>query len=218
MLDQLIGITNSKEFIDRGDLNILEVNVQPQANNNLFLRLEILLEDEHTFESSSQVWEVKCLDILYGFSSSLYEYKRPYNQLNLYSEHPVLCNYEDDTSEVHISGDCKNIPELIGSLYLAHDQAYGQWVDFNNTFYRLAQELQSEKPAVLEFPSSIAKAYKPFFQARGLDYSIVRTNESSRDRDKIHALIFGNPLVCPDEYNLGQPYQIALGFEELRIS
>jgi hypothetical protein len=56
MLPQLIGITNSKDFVERGELKIIEVLAQPQEENNVIIILEVILEDEYTFEATKRVW------------------------------------------------------------------------------------------------------------------------------------------------------------------
>jgi hypothetical protein len=216
MLDQLIQITNSEEFIDYGDLKILEVHTQPEISRDLFLKLEIVLEDAQTFKSTSQVWEVRCLDTLYCYGNSLKDYKRPYNQIRVYKEHPVLFNYADSI-ECKLSGDCKNVPELIGSLYLAHTQACGQWVDFSWHFFHIAEHIQRKKPVDLAVPAPLLETYKAVFQEQGLHCSIIESIQSSQYGRKLQALIFSNPVVCHDNFNLGQPYQVALDFEEKRV-
>jgi hypothetical protein len=217
MLDQLIQITNSEEFIDYGDLKILEVHTQPEVSRDLFLKLEIVLEDAQTFESTSQVWEVRCVDTLYCYGNSLKDYKRPYNQIRVYDKHPVLFNYADSV-ECNLSGTCRNVPELIGSLYLAHTKACGQWVDFSWHFFHIAEHIQSKNQVDLAVPTPLLEVYKTVFQEYGLQCTTIEAIQSSQYQKSLQALIFSNPAVCPDDFNLGQPYQVALEFEEKRIS
>ncbi|PWJ58041.1 hypothetical protein CLV98_105221 [Dyadobacter jejuensis] len=89
MLDKLVEITNSKAFLLNGDLVIKEV-VATQRISELKITFEI-----QDCEAVVYNCEVSCKDIAYTTSNRLHEYKRPYNRLNLYHDHPVLWNYEN---------------------------------------------------------------------------------------------------------------------------
>jgi hypothetical protein len=63
MLEQLIQLTNSLDFVENGHFSVLEV-IAPPPRNKVVFKLEALLEDPQSDESTRQVWEVTCLDVL----------------------------------------------------------------------------------------------------------------------------------------------------------
>jgi hypothetical protein len=216
MLEHLIALTNSPAFVDRGDLLVVDVHCRPAESADVFLTLDVRLEDEHTFEETLQRWQVRCLEATYGWSNSLRDYKRPYNQLRVYADHPVLFNYAHGV-ELEVKGACPNVPELLGTLYEAHGQACGHWVDFAWQFSHLADHLRAYQRADLVVPTPLLDVCSAVFSQYGLTHTIQGSLSSAWLNSPLHALIFSNPLVCPDDFNLQQPYQVAQGFEEQRV-
>lgn len=217
MLDQLIHLTNSSAFVDRGDLRIVEVRSRPGESADVFLTLEVGIEDEFTFEETVQVWQVRCLDTAYSFGNSLRDYKHPYNQLRVYTDHPVLLNYQHHV-EIELRGQCTNVPELLGSLYEVHGEACGHWVNFSWHFAHLAGQLRERQQADLGMPARLLQAYAPVFQHYGLAHTVVGSETSAWLKPPLCVLLFSNPAVCPDTFNLSQPYQVAQRFEEQRLA
>jgi hypothetical protein len=59
--------------------------------------------------------------------------------------------------------------------------------------------------------------YGAVFSQHGLTHTVQGSTTSAWLAPPVRALIFSNPRVCPDDFNLGQPYQVAQAFEERRI-
>ena len=94
MLPQLTQLTNSPDFIARGDLQVVEVHSRPGESADVWLTLEVHTEEAHTYQEHVQVWRIHCLETPYSFGNGLRDYKRPYNQLRrVYADHPALFNY-----------------------------------------------------------------------------------------------------------------------------
>jgi hypothetical protein len=216
MLEQLIQLTNSSDFVDRGNVHVIELHARPAESADVFLTLDIRLEDEHTFEETSQVWRVRCLEATYGVGNSLRDYKRPYNQVRVYADHPVLFNYAHGV-ELEVQGECPDLAALLGALYEAHGQACGHWVDFSWHFWHLADQLRAHQRADLLIRKPLLEVYTNVFQRHGLRHALHGGDTSAWIKPPLFALLFSNPLVCPDDFNLAQPYQVAQGFEETRL-
>jgi len=208
MLDQLTQLTNSDEYIQRMNLFITEVVIRPKEE--MRITLEIFDDFSKNVEKDKQVWEIICKDIIYSTSNKIHEPKRPYNRINVYTDHPVLLNY---VSSVYfsITGTCDNIAELMGDLFIAHDKTCGDWVDFHWLFSSLPETLRTLRSNQLSLPEKLFPIYAEVFKKHNLQFTI---NEVDKQENDLTVLIFGNPDVAPDNYCFGQPYVVAGSFEE----
>jgi hypothetical protein len=215
MLEQLIQLTNSLDFVENGHFSVLEV-IAPPPRNKVVFKLEALVEDPQSHESTRQVWEVTCLDVL--DMGGLLDYNWPYSRLNIYKDHPVLYNYESARATLRLAPPYSNSTDLLGSLYMAHDAACGHWVNFQNTIYRLTEQLQKgDNKVELSIPTPLVQAYSKACQQQGVSCTVVNTREAGYTSSKLQALILGAPEACPDDFRLWQPYVVAHRFEEKRI-
>ena len=201
MLEQLISLTNSESYIQQGHILMKEVVVKQK-----------LYELKMTFDIYNNVTdvmeyhcEVICKDIAYTTSNRLHEFKRPFNRINVFKDHPLLFNYSS-TQWLQIKGKDVNLAELMGELFIAHDYACGNWVDFHWLFHKIPKRLHSDKGATIEVPEELLSFYLPIFDKHHLDYFIKETNEVENN---YLVLIFGNADISPDTYNFGQPYIVA---------
>jgi hypothetical protein len=206
MLERLIEITNSEEFIQNGHIAIKEV-VAKQLEFDLRLIFDIRYSVE---EITKFHCEIYCEGIAYTTSNRLHEYKRPYNRINLYHDHPVLWNYES-SHWLNLKAAGINVAELLGDLFIVHDKACGNWVDFHWLFNRVADLLQTSDGATVEIPTRLLETYKPVFYKHKLTYNIIETSDV---QNEYSVLLFGNPDISPDNYNFGQPYIVAEKFTE----
>lgn len=215
MLEQLTQITNSLHFRDNGHFSVLEV-IAPPPRDKVVFKLEIVLDDPESHESTRQVWEVTCLEVL--DMGGLLDHNWPYSCLNVYTQHPVLYNFESPEATFHLYPPCSNIPALLGSLYLAHGSACGHWVNFQNTVYHLAEQLQSgDDAAELLIPAPLVQEYTKACQQQDVACAVIDTQDAGYTSNTLQALILGAPDACPDDFKLWQPYVVAHRFEEKRI-
>ena len=118
MLDRLIEITNSDDFIDEGHIAVKEVIARQREFD-----LRLIFDIQYSFEEVTRYHcEVYCERVAYTTSHRLHEYKRPYNRINLYRDHPVLWNYES-SHFLTLRGANANIAELMGDLFIVHDKS-----------------------------------------------------------------------------------------------
>ena len=110
------------------------------------------------------------------------------------------------------------MPALLGSLYEAHGEACGQWVDFSWQFTHLAWQLRTQQQAFLRVSTRLLPVYLPVFQQYGLTHAAEVSEPATGRTPPLHVLLFGNPVVCPDTLNLQQPYQVAQAFAEQRLA
>lgn len=206
MLERLIEITNSEEFIQDGHIAIREVIARQREFD-----LKILFDIQYSVENVTKYdCEIYCEGIAYTTSNRLHEYKRPYNRINLYRDHPVLWNYEN-SHWLNLKGSSVNVAELLGDLFLVHDKACGNWVDFHWLFNSVPDRLQTADGATIEIPARLLEVYKPVFDKHQLTYNIIETNDVENEH---LVLLFGNPDISPDDYNFGQPFIVAEKFSE----
>jgi hypothetical protein len=206
MLERLIKITNSEWFIQEGHVAIKEVIARTQTFD-----MKLVFDIEYSFEDLIKYHcEIFCEGIAYTTSNSLHEYKRPYNRINLYNNHPVLWNYEG-SHYLTLKGSDTNISEFIGDLFITHDKACGNWVDFHWLFHSLPDRLNSLEGARIAIPKKLFDYYLPVFNNHMVTFTIDESTDCKYDYS---VLIFGNPDISPDDYNFGQPYIVAEKFSE----
>lgn len=209
MLERLIEITNSEWFLEEGHIAIKEVIARQQTFD-----LKLIFDIEYTFDDLIKYHcEIYCEGIAYTTSNRLHEYKRPYNRINLYSDHPVLWNYEG-SHYLTLKGSNANISEFIGDLFIIHDKACGDWVDFHWIFHSLPDRLNSPEGVRIDIPKKLFNHYLPVFNKHRVTHIIDETTDYKYDYS---VLIFGNPDISPDDYNFGQPYIVAERFTETLI-
>lgn len=206
MLERLIEITNSEEFLQDGHISIKEVVVRQREFD-----LRVIFDIKYSVEEITKYHcDIYCESIAYTTSNRLHEYKRPYNRINLYRDHPVLQNYES-SHFLTLKGASVNIAELLGDLFIVHDKTCGNWVDFHWLFNSVPNHLETKEGATIEMPERLLESYKPIFDKHKLTFIIIETTDVQNDYS---VLVFGNPDISPDNYNFGQPYIVAEKFTE----
>jgi hypothetical protein len=213
MLDQLIQFTNSREYIQNCGLYITEVIIKPGEDSEMKITLEILDRFEPEPNDGKQIWEINCIGIIYSTSNKIHEPKTPYDRINLYRDHPILWNY-DDKQWFKTKGTCTNISALIGDLFMAHDKACGDWVDFHWLFHYLPKALAAQKEQNFHVPQKLIEVYVNIFRQYGLDCLLTEKQQGQTD---LSVLIFGNSDISPDDYCFGQPHVVAEKFQATRL-
>ena len=206
MLETLIEITNSDDFVQNGHIAIKEVIARQKEFD---LRLIFDIQDSIQ-EVAKYHCEVYCEGIAYTTSNRLHEFKRPYNRINLYHDHPVLWNYES-SHFLTLRGVDANISELMGDLFIVHDKACGNWIDFHWLFNGIPDRIHATEGVRIEIPTRLLEDYKPVFEKHKLTFTVDETTDVNNE---YCVLIFGNPDISPDNYNFGQPYIVAEKFTE----
>jgi len=214
MLEQLIQLTNSNDYKQNGGMRITEVLIQPWNKNEMKITLETFIDNPTQEEvSQKQTWQIKCKHIMYNTSSKIHEPKIPHTQIKVFTEHPVLWNY-GNSIYFSVDGVCDNIAEVVGDLFLVHDKACGNWVDFHWLFASLPETLKTQRQNQLAVPEKLFETYNGIFKKHKINVSI---NEHQKGENDLVVLFFSSPNIYPDDYSFGQPYLVAKEFEEIQI-
>jgi len=162
---------------------------------------------DEKLEGSKRYWKVAC-DGLFDHRLHI-GYLRPFYQVKILTEHPVLWNYH---SKIYFSvyGTVKDIPSLLGDLFLVHGKACGNWVEFDRVFGFLPEILGNTTDNQLAAPTPLWPHYVKVFEQHNLNYTVNEIEEDQR----FSALLFSS-IDFPDDYNYGQPFAIAESFELL---
>ena len=206
-MEQLIRLTNSDDFIDNWAFFVTGLNLVPRTGK-MIISLEAFYDQfDEQFEGHKRSWKIACEGF---FDHHLHAgYLRPFYQIKVLTEHPVLWNYGAETY-FSIQGSCKDIPSLMGDLFLIHNKTCGNWVKFHSVFGFLPTILETETGNQLAAPTPLWQRYLKIFERHNVSYTVNETQQNQQ----LAALFFGS-ADFPDHYNYGQPYVAAKKFEIL---
>jgi hypothetical protein len=209
MLEKLIKLTATPEYLERGSMRVKEVLIRPWEEAPIKIILDIYFENDQSLDI--QTWELTCKDIMYNTSSKVHEPKIPQTQIKLYSDHPILWNYDDETF-YSVKGTCANISEFMGDLFFANSNASGNWVAFDDLFWGLPKALETQPQNQLAMPNQLCNSCFEVFKKHKIEYIINAVQKGRREGLKV--LFFSRPQNWPDNKSFGQPYMVAKEFEE----
>jgi hypothetical protein len=207
MLKQLITFTNSKEYLDNWHMFTTEVNINAR-DGEMRMVLELTDDNSENIEETKQVWEIQCEG--YSHSKNAEQYKRPYNRIRIYKDHPVFWAAGSE-QPYSVTGPCDNITGLMGDLWISHIKACGNWVDFHRIYTGLSATLASTKKQPRTIPEKLMEYCFEAFEKYNVKYSL---DEFVRREQDHSVLLFSNPDFCPDDYYFNQPYIVAKSFKE----
>jgi len=204
-VEKLIQLTNSEDFLNDWAFYVTGINLVPRTGK-MIVSLEAFYDQfDEQFSGHKKSWKIACDGF---FDHHLHAgYLRPFYQIKILSDHPVLWNYGAETF-FSIHGSCKDIPSLMGDLLLVHSKVCGNWVAFHNVFGFLPQILETETYNQLAAPTPLWQYYTKVFERHNVKYTINETQQNQQ----LSALFFGS-VDFPDNYNYGQPYVAAETFE-----
>jgi hypothetical protein len=209
MLEQLIRLTASPEYLERGSMRVKEVLIRPWEGVPIKIILDVYFENDQSL--AIQTWELICKDIMYNTSNKVHEPKIPQTQIKLYSEHPILWNYDDETF-YSVKGTSANISELMGDLFIANSNASGNWVAFDDLFWSLPKTLETQRKNQLAMPNQLCEPCFEVFKKHKIEYVINSVQKGQREG--LNVLFFSRPQNWPDNESFGQPYLVAKEFGE----
>lgn len=183
------------------------LNLVPRTGK-MIISLEAFYDQfDEQFEGHKKSWKIACEGF---FDHNLPAgYLRPFYQIKVLTEHPVLWNYGAETY-FSIQGSCKDIPSLMGDLFLIHNKICGNWVKFHSVFGFLPKILETETHNQLAAPTPLWEHYIKILERHNVSFTV---NETQQNR-QLSALFFGS-VDFPDNYNYGQPFVVAESFEIL---
>ncbi len=181
MLNKLISLTNSNEYLSNCVLIVLEVNT---INKELIIETNLKLKiiDESMFYdpiNSEQVWQITCKNVKY-LSNNLHESKAGLKQINIYNEHPLLLKYTNEVF-INVYGNCTQISKLIGELMITHYSLTGDWLYFSTFFSALYRLKTFDINIVLFFPAIFLEKYSKIFHDYGLK-TMIKEEQQGESR------------------------------------
>ena len=209
-MEQLIQLTNSEDFINEWALFVTGLSLVPRTGK-MIISLEAFYDQfDEQFEGHKKSWKIACDGF---FDHHLHAgYLRPFYQIKVLRDHPVLWNYGPETY-FSIQGSCNDIPSLMGDLFLVHSEISGNWVKFHNVFGFLPNILKTESDNQLAAPTPLWQHYIRVLERHHVKYTVNETQQNQ----KLSVLFFGSPDF-PDNYNYGQPFVTAESFEILECA
>lgn len=213
MLEQLIQLTASEEYLEDGGMKIKEVLMRPWQKEEIKITLEIFIDDWKSDKPRTQTWEIIGEKIMHGTPRGLHGGMPPGTQIKVLNDHPILWNYTASTY-FSVMGRCANIGELMGELFITHQQLCGGWVDFQDLYSSLPETLQTQRENQLEIPNQLSASCFGLLQKHRISVTINEVAEGEKD---LSVLLFSRVATWPDELNFSQPYIVARSFRENRI-
>jgi hypothetical protein len=85
MLEQLVELTNSDDYIENGGMRITEVVIRPWDESEVKIVLEIFIDNPTEELSKKQTWQITGKNIVYGTSSRIHEPKIPHTRIKVFT-------------------------------------------------------------------------------------------------------------------------------------
>jgi len=209
MLEELIRITSMEPYKSNGGMRVREISIRPWETPNAKFVFEVWTDewkdDEH------EMWEVTCADLAQtqGIPIGLI----PRTQIKLYDDHPVLWDSDDEVYFTALSGT-KDIPALMGELFIEHSKLCGNWLDFHRYYDGLPQTLETLRENQLAIPIRLKEMCFQVLERHGVQF---RINTVEQHDNKYQALFFSNEAIWPDNENFSQSYIMANEFSARRL-
>ncbi len=216
-MEELVEVSNSENFASQGFTYLKKLVFEADRAR---LQLHITLIDETEKQND---WVINAENV-FGFKNFDSGNLMPYLKINIYENHPLLKIMESPEIQCRIIGVPDNKFEFLGKFYQLLQNDIGSWKKLEDFFWN-TQNLFEEKeiPEKLKglmteeshaeyitLPKILLDPFRGLCESENLQVQIEGEYES--DCENMKVLIFGNEMVCPDDYCLNQPYIIAEKF------
>ena len=213
MITQLLNRTNEKDFYDSWNLKLDSVNGKIESYQKNNFKINIYIENENEPENTNREdWQIvahQTIEIENIFSPIYL----PYIKLSLLEEHPLLWKFKYDILECELSGKLENHFEFTSKLHWLYEKETGGFIKWKNDFYELQNLINGKKKIPISINMKTYNFVKNLIDDFELNIEIVNVqpndDKGHLNRPYAKVLIFGNPDVSPNNYNLGQPFVIA---------
>ncbi|MEZ5043276.1 MAG: hypothetical protein R2828_25495 [Saprospiraceae bacterium] len=213
MMTQLLNRTNEKDFYDNWNLKLESVNgkIESYQKNNFIIN--IYIENENEPENKNREdWQIiahQAIEVKNIFSPNYL----PYIKLSLLENHPLLWEFKYDILECELSGTLENHYEFTSKLHWLYEKETGGFIEWKRDFYELQNLIKGKKKIPISMNMKTYNFVKSLIDDFDLTLEII-TVSSNEDKGYLNrpnakVLIFGNPDISPNNYNLGQPFVIA---------
>jgi hypothetical protein len=210
MIEDLIRKTNEPEFYHNYELHL--VSSKSEINDINISEFNFVMEDlyaENSQESLSH-WKI----IAYNLIESRNLHIRtllPYVKMNILDNHPLLWKFKEECYECELQTFPQNPSEFLGDLLLEFEKLTGNWLNLNDYFWGIDENYKYKSSTDIRVPHSLIK----LFEATSFKHNIgfkIGDMESEAYQPNVKLLIFGNEEICPNNFDLRQPYIIADNF------
>jgi hypothetical protein len=212
MIEQLIKKTNTAEFYQNGEFHLTELKGQIGQFNTMEFSLVIEERDNNAKLQNVELWKLithRTIDFK-GIFVNLY---LPYIKLKVLTDHPLLWTYNKAELECELRGFPKNPSEFMGDLFFEYEKFTGNWIPINTDFWALNEKYKQNGKRNLSIPKPLKEPIERVCKKHGIDFIIKKETEGYdkgyTNRPDAKLLIFGNEDVCPNDFNLNQPFIIA---------
>lgn len=208
MIEKLIDLTSTEQYKSQDGMWVREIVIKPWETPNAKFLLEICRDQWD--DNAREMWEVTCMDLAHtqGIPLAVISGTR----LKLYDDHPLLWSREIYFT---ITGSTRNMPALMGDLFIEHTKACGNWVDFNLLYDSLPTTLETLRENQLAIPVQLKDACFKILERYGVQF---RVNVIAGEDNDYQVLFFSHEQNWLDSENFGQSYIIGKEFMAQKIS
>ncbi|HEY4831862.1 MAG TPA: hypothetical protein VIH61_04805 [Waddliaceae bacterium] len=208
MIEDLIHLTSTEPYKSNGGMRVKEILIKPWESPNAKFLFEVWTDEWK--DDPREMWEVTCIDLAHTQAIPLAIIPR--TQLKLYDDHPLLWSREVYFS---ITSGTKNIPALMGDLFIEHTKVCGNWVDFHWLYGGLPKTLETLRENQLAIPDRLKDSCFHILERYGIQFSV---NTIEGDENNYQALFFSSDEIWPDIENFKQGYIVGKEFSARRLS
>ena len=145
----------------------------------------------------------------------------PYIKVQVLTVHPLLWEYHEKQLECELRNFPNNPSEFMGDLFFEYEKLGGNWIQVHDHFWALNEYYKKNGTRNISIPEPLADPIKGICNKHKIEFTINEVIECESkgylNRPDAKLLLFGNEVISPHTFNLGQPYVLAEKFEATKI-
>ena len=208
MIEELMHLTS---IYSNNGMRVKEILIKPWESPNAKFLFEFWKDGWS--DDPHEMWEINCLDLrdTQGIPLAV----MGGTQLKTYDVHPLLWGREVYFT---ITGIAKNIPSLMGDLFIEHAKVCGNWVDFQWLYSGLPKTLETLEENQLAIPINLKDSCFQILERHGVKFNVNSIESEDHNYLKDCQVLFFSHENWPDSENFRQSYIIGKGFSARRLS
>ncbi|WP_339169655.1 hypothetical protein MKX75_11535 [Paenibacillus sp. FSL R5-0341] len=117
--------------------------------------------------------------------------------IELETNHPLLLEYLEPTTELYFKGVSNEVFKVIGELLIEHQKVTDKWIEFQHFMNGSLEWLLNQQQGLLaKGPETIIKTYKEVLERNHLNPNILQLKS---DHEELKVAILGKSFViCKD--------------------
>jgi hypothetical protein len=220
MINELIEKTNKEEFYQND--NIYLINTKSDIGELNIAEFNFIIEERDIYGNmaKSTLWKIisnRTIEFKNFHNSNLL----PYVKIKIIENHPLLWNFHEDNYECVLNGFPEKPNEFIGDLHFEFENLTGNWLNLNEFIHNINEYYKKNNSTTISIPKSVKDIFEKVCLKHKVELNIENIKKNHKkgftNRPNAKLLIFGNEDVCPNDYNLFQPYIIAESFMATKI-